>query len=61
MKETRSAALKYSFALCGRKENTLAAKSDIVITIPADSTPHIQIAHAAVLHAICRLVDEQEW
>jgi len=48
-------------ALCGPPGSKLAGKADIVIAVPADLTPHIQIAHAAILHAICRMIDEQEW
>jgi len=48
-------------ALCGRPGCTLSRKADIAIAVPADLTPHVQIAHAAVLHAICRMVDERQW
>jgi D-sedoheptulose 7-phosphate isomerase len=50
-----------TIALCGRPGSPLAEQADIAVCIPADLTPHIQIAHAAVLHAICRMVDEQHW
>jgi D-sedoheptulose 7-phosphate isomerase len=48
-------------ALSGRTGCTLSQRVDIAIAVPADLTPHVQIAHAAVLHALCRMVDEQEW
>ncbi|MBM3497180.1 MAG: SIS domain-containing protein [Armatimonadetes bacterium] len=47
--------------LSGRPDCALAQRADIAIAVPADLTPHVQIAHAAVLHAICRMVDEEEW
>ncbi len=50
-----------TIALCGRPGSPLAEQADIAICVPADLTPHVQIAHAAVLHAICRAVDEQQW
>lgn len=49
-----------TIALCGPPGSPLSQAADIAICIPADLTPHIQIAHAAVLHAICRLVDERQ-
>jgi phosphoheptose isomerase len=50
-----------TIALCGRPGSSLSEAADMAICVPADLTPHIQIAHAAVLHAICRMVDEQQW
>jgi len=50
-----------TIALSGRPDCALAQRADIAIAVPADLTPHTQIAHAAVLHAICRMVDEREW
>lgn len=50
-----------TIALCGPPGSPLAERADIAICVPADPTPHIQIAHAAILHAICRMVDEQSW
>ena len=48
-------------ALCGPPGSALSKRADIAIAVPAELTPHIQIAHAAALHAICRMVDEREW
>lgn len=48
-------------ALCGQPGSSLSGMADIAICVPAKLTPHIQIAHAAILHAICRLVDEHGW
>ena len=46
-------------ALCGKPGSPLAEAADIAVCVPAELTPHVQIAHAAVLHAICRMVDEE--
>jgi D-sedoheptulose 7-phosphate isomerase len=59
--ETARSVGAKTIALCGPPGSALSEKADIVIAVPAELTPHIQIAHAAVLHAICRMVDEREW
>jgi D-sedoheptulose 7-phosphate isomerase len=46
-----------TIALCGPPGSALSRAADIVIAAPAELTPHIQIAHAAVLHCLCRMVD----
>lgn len=58
--ETARAIGAKTVALCGPR-GSLAEKADLAICVPAELTPHIQIAHAAVLHAVCRMVDEREW
>jgi D-sedoheptulose 7-phosphate isomerase len=58
--ETAHAIGARTVALCG-PQGSLAQKADIAIAVPAGLTPHVQIAHAVVLHAICRMVDEREW
>ena len=47
-----------TIALCGRPGSPLSQVADIAVAVPADLTPHIQIAHAAILHCLCRMVDE---
>ena len=59
--ETARAIGAKTVALCGPPGSKLAGKADITIAVPAELAPHIQVAHAAVLHAICRMVDEREW
>ncbi len=48
-----------TIALCGKPGSPIAESVDIAISVPAELTPHIQIAHASVLHGICRMVDEE--
>jgi len=48
-----------TIALCGPPGSPLSQAADIVIAVSADLTPHIQIAHAAILHCLCRMVDGQ--
>jgi D-sedoheptulose 7-phosphate isomerase len=44
--------------LAGRTGGKLKELCDVTICIPADSTPTIQEGHLAVLHILCRLVEE---
>lgn len=45
-----------SVGLLGRTGGEAKPLCDISICIPEDATPHIQEAHIAVIHAICRMV-----
>lgn len=56
VEEARGLKMK-SLALSGRDGGALAKEADICITIPSDTCPRIQEAHAAVIHVICDLVE----
>jgi D-sedoheptulose 7-phosphate isomerase len=45
-------------ALTGRRADALAPLADVAVAVPADSTPHVQEAHAVVIHVVCRLVEQ---
>ncbi len=44
--------------LAGRTGGKLKELCDVTLCVPADSTPTIQEGHLAVLHILCRLVEE---
>ena len=43
--------------LTGEKGRAEAARWDVGVVVPSESTAHIQEIHLAVLHAVCREVD----
>jgi rfaE bifunctional protein nucleotidyltransferase chain/domain len=47
-----------TIGIVGRIGCPLAAVADLVITTPGDSTASVQEAHLAVVHVICRLVED---
>jgi D-sedoheptulose 7-phosphate isomerase len=44
--------------LLGRDGGDIAGMVDLALTIPAMETPHIQEAHAAIIHIVCDLVEK---
>jgi len=44
--------------LLGRDGGDIAGMVDLNVTIPAMETPHIQEAHAAIIHIVCDLVEK---
>lgn len=45
--------------LLGRDGGDIAGIVDIDLTIPAPETPHIQEAHATIIHVVCDLVEKE--
>lgn len=43
--------------LLGRGGGRIAGMVDLALTVPSDDTPHIQEAHAAIIHLLCLLVE----
>ena len=48
-----------AIALSGKGGGSLKDLADICITIPSDNTAHIQEAHIAIGHIICKLIEEE--
>jgi len=46
-----------SVALLGRDGGRISNIVEIALTIPCQSTPHIQEAHAIIIHLVCDLVE----
>jgi D-sedoheptulose 7-phosphate isomerase len=44
--------------LLGRDGGDIAGMVDLALTIPVMETPHIQEAHAAIIHVVCDLVEK---
>ena len=55
-------AAKKKGALCvsfvGSRKDILSAQSDLLISIPSESTPFIQQAHMIVGHVLCEYIEE---
>ena len=55
-------AAKKKGALCasfvGPRKDLLSAQSDLLISIPSESTPFIQQAHMIVGHVLCEYIEE---
>jgi D-sedoheptulose 7-phosphate isomerase len=47
-----------TIAMVGSQTDGVAAVSDIVITVPAESTARVQEAHRTAMHAICELIED---
>lgn len=47
--------------MTGSKGGRLKEYCDCCITVPSDSTPHVQDMHSAVYHVICAAVEEHFW
>jgi D-sedoheptulose 7-phosphate isomerase len=47
-----------SIALLGRDGGEAAGIADCRLIVPVDQTPHIQEAHIAVIHLLCKLVED---
>jgi len=45
--------------LTGKKKGKMDSFADVSIKIPSSTTWHVQEAHAAVLHLICKIVEER--
>tara|TARA_B100000945_G_scaffold298841_1_gene278991 strand:+ start:1837 stop:2421 length:585 start_codon:yes stop_codon:yes gene_type:complete len=52
----KKGALCVSFV--GSRKDTLSAQSDLLISIPSESTPFIQQAHMIVGHVLCEYIEE---
>ena len=52
----KKGALCVSFV--GPRKDTLSAQSDLLISIPSESTPFIQQAHMIVGHVLCEYIEE---
>ena len=46
-----------TLALLGRDGGVIKEMVDLELTVPVDETPHIQEAHAVIVHLLCLLVD----
>lgn len=46
-------------AFTGKKADNLKYFVDYLITVPSDSTPHIQESHIMIGHIICYLVEKE--
>lgn len=57
-REARRLGLR-SVALTGAGGGPLAGLVDLAIVVPSDSTPRIQEAHLAVIHALCAIVEDE--
>jgi len=47
-----------TIGLLGRDGGRIAAMCDVALTVPAQSTPHIQEAHLVIMHILCDLVEQ---
>ena len=45
-------------ALTGNKDSPLRKLADMGVFVPSGETPHIQVAHLAIIHIWCQLIDE---
>lgn len=45
--------------LLGRDGGNIGGIVDLNLTVPATETPHIQEAHAAIIHVVCDLVEQR--
>ncbi|NIM71016.1 MAG: phosphoheptose isomerase, partial [Xanthomonadales bacterium] len=43
----------------GRGGGALAAECDLLLAVPADSTPRVQEAHGTVIHILCDLIETE--
>jgi len=48
-----------TIALTGRGGGRCAELADVLLDVPADSTPRIQEAHTVIYHAVCELVEAE--
>ncbi len=53
----RRGALTIGFT--GRGGGALAAECDLLLAVPADSTPRVQEAHGTVIHILCDLIETE--
>ncbi len=47
-----------TLALLGRDGGEAAGIADHKLIVPADQTPHIQEMHIAVIHLLCKMVED---
>lgn len=47
-----------TIGLLGRDGGEIGRLVDLPLTIPVQQTPHIQEAHAVIVHLLCQMVDE---
>jgi len=47
-----------TIGLLGRDGGQIGALVDLPLTVPVQQTPHIQEAHAIIVHLVCQMVDE---
>ena len=47
-----------TIGLLGRDGGKIGPLVDLALTVPVDKTPHIQEAHAVIVHLLCRMVDQ---
>jgi len=45
--------------LTGRRGGSLPGLCDVCIEVPSESTPRIQEAHIAIIHALCAIIEEE--
>jgi D-sedoheptulose 7-phosphate isomerase len=48
-----------TIALIGRDPAALSGTTEILVSVPSDSTPRVQEAHRTLLHVICELVERE--
>lgn len=48
-----------TIALLGRDGGVIASKVDLALIVDCAETPHIQELHVAMIHLLCKLVEEQ--
>jgi D-sedoheptulose 7-phosphate isomerase len=46
-----------TIALVGRDPAALSGTTEVLVSVPSDSTPRVQEAHRTLLHVICELVE----
>jgi D-sedoheptulose 7-phosphate isomerase len=56
----KAKALKcQTIGLLGGDGGTIAAKVDLAITVPSQSTPRIQESHITIGHILCGLIEDE--
>lgn len=58
--EVAKALSLFTVALTGKTGGRLSQLCHLAIKVPSISTSHIQVAHIAILHAICEIVEGQK-
>lgn len=48
-----------TIGLSGKEGGELATLCSVCICVPSDSTPKIQEAHIAIIHALCRAIEQE--